>query len=179
MGNCIDCRYAIRDPLWTDYKCSLKRVDIPEPEEMGCGSYIKDTKKSPPSPPGRRPPRQKKLYRPGDKTIVENGTFYAEGDGMTGYRSVTVKVPDPVIRKKVITKNGVYTPEDDIAGFGPVVVNVEPVLQEKTINVYESGDYTVVAEPSFDGLIRIKVHVNFENAVTGYARVGYAIVGGE
>ena len=178
MGNCINCRYALRDPMWTDYKCSLKRIDIPDPEEMGCASFNQVMKKSPP-PPGRKPPKEKKLNRPGDKTLVENGTFYAEGDGMTGYRSVTVKVPEPVMRKKVITQNGTYIPEDDVAGFNPVVVNVEPVLQEKTVNLYESGDYEVVAEPGYDGLIRIKVHVNFENAVVGYAKVGYAIVGGE
>lgn len=179
MDNCINCRYAIRDPKWTDYKCALKHIDIPDPEEMGCRSYKQGAKKPPPPPPGRRPPRKPELKRPGDKTIVENGTFYADGDRMTGYRSVTVNVPEPVILKKVITKNGTYTAEDDVAGYNPIVVNVAPTLQEKDINVYESGDYVVVAEPDFDGLIRVKIHVNFENAVTGYARVGYAIVGGE
>ena len=220
MNNCESCRYALRDPKWTDYKCGLKHISIQDPEEMGCKSWQKDNRRRPPPPPpGHRPPKHKpkQLGDPIDKTLVESGTFYADGDGVTGYRSVTVKIPEPTTIKKTITENGTYDASDyDADGFKTVVVAVpepvlqdkttnqngvvepdegydglssvtvdipDPVLQERVIDISENGTYTIVADASFDGLIKVIINVNIEHsgpnttAVVGRAIVGYAIVG--
>lgn len=223
MGNCINCRYAIRDPKWTDYKCALKHINIQDPEEDGCLSYQKDNRRKPPppppSPPGRKPPKPKpkKPGDPIDKTLVENGTFYADGDHVTGYRSVTVKVPeattiektitengtyhaaddnadgfktvvvtipDPVLQDKTADQNGVVKPDEGYDGLSSVTVNIpDPVLQERVIDISENGTYTIVADASFDGLVKVIINVNIEHsgpnttAVVGRAIVGYAIAG--
>lgn len=114
MGDCKHCRYAIYDPLWTEYKCALKHFDIPNPpEEFGCKSHQCGR------PRHSRFWKEPKLRKPGDKVIIENGTFYADGDLMTGYRSVTVKVPvdfleniagvEGSITDKTFTVSGVST----------------------------------------------------------------------
>ena len=150
MGDCKHCKYAIYDLLWTEYKCALKHFDIPNPpEEFGCKSYQKGR------PRRSRFWKEPKLRKPGDKVIVENGTFYADGDLMTGYRSVTVKVPE----------------------------SKDPILQEKTIDISKNGTYTIVADASYDGLVRVIINVDIEHsgssttAVVGRAIVGCAIVG--
>lgn len=215
MNNCTRCRYAIYDPKWTEWKCALKQFDIPNPpEEFGCKSYKKGKPRRA-LPPWREP----KLGRPGDKVLVENGTFYASGDGMVGYRSVTVKVadtkdpvlqdktvtengvvkpdkgydglssvivkiPDPVLQDKVVDQNGIITPDDGYDGLSSVTVNIpDPILQEKIIDISENGTYTIVADASYDGLIKVIINVGIEHsgpnttAVVGRAIVGYAIAG--
>ena len=215
MGDCKHCRYALYDPLWTEYKCALKQFDIPNPpEEFGCKSYQKGRPR-----PARPPHKQPKLGPPGDKVIVENGTFYASGDLMTGYRSVTVKVPstkEPVLQKKTVTENGTVKPDAGYDGLSSVVVNIpepllqdktvsqngtvtpdegydglssvlvdipDPILQERVIDISENGTYTIVADASYDGLVKVIINVNIEHsgpsttAVVGRAVVGYAIAG--
>lgn len=214
MKSCKTCRYAIYDPLWTEWKCGLKQIDVPEPEEYSCKSYIKG------KPRRHHPFKEPKLGKPGDKILVENGTFYASGDLMTGYRSVTVKVPaskESIINPKTITENGTYDAKKEGAdGYNPIVVNIpdpilqdktvnqngivtadkgydglssvtvdipDPVLQEKTIDISENGTYTIVADASHDGLVKVIINVNIKHtgdsttAVVGRAVVGYAVVG--
>ena len=214
VGDCKHCKYAIYDPLWTEYKCALKHFDIPNPpEEFSCKSYQKGR------PRHSRFWKEPKLRKPGDKLIIENGTFYADGDLMTGYRSVTVKVPeskDPVLQDKTATENGTVTPDKGYDGLSSVVVQIpdpvlqdktvsqngmvtaddgydglssvlvdipDPVLQEKTIDISKNGTYTIVADASCDGLIKVIINVDIEHsgpsttAVVGRAVVGYAIVG--
>lgn len=216
MGDCKHCRYALFDPCWTEYKCALKQFDIPNPpEEFGCKSYQKGRPR-PALPPHKEP----KLGRPGDKVIVENGTFYASGDRMVGYRSVTVKVPatskEPILQDKTVTENGTVKPDKGYDGLSSVIVNIpdpllqdktvsqngvvvpdegydglssvlvdipDPVLQERVIDISENGTYTIVADASYDGLVKVIINVNIEHsgpnttAVVGRAVVGYAIAG--
>ena len=214
MGDCKHCRYAIYDPLWTEYKCALKHFDIPNPpEEFSCKSYQKGR------PRHSRFWKEPKLRKPGDKVIIENGTFYADGDLMTGYRSVTVKVPeskDPVLQDKTATENGIVKPDEGYDGLSSVVVQIpdpvlqdktvnqngivtadegyyglssvsveipDPVLQEKTIDITNNGTYTIVADATHDGLVKVIINVDIEHtnhsttAIVGRAVVGYAIVG--
>lgn len=247
MNNCKTCRYALYDPKWTEYKCALKQFDIPNPpEEFGCKSH------QPGRPRRALPPwKEPRLGSPGDKILVENGTFYASGDGMTGYRSVTVKVPagkdavlqdktvtqngtvkpdkgydglssvvvkipDPVLQDKVATENGTVTPDKGYDGLSSVVIQIpdpilqdktvsqnglvepdegydglssvtvdipDPILQERVIDISENGTYTIVADASYDGLIKVIINVDIAHsgpsttAVVGRAIVGYAIAG--
>lgn len=215
MGDCKHCKYALYDPCWTEYKCALKQIDIPNPpEEFGCKSYQKGR------PSLARRCKEPKLGKPGDKVIVENGTFYASGDRMTGYRSVTVKVPtterepilqdktvtengtveadkgydglssvivnipDPILQDKTVNQNGIVTPDEGYDGLSSVLVDIpDPVLQERVIDISENGTYTIVADASYDGLVKVIINVNIEHsgpsttAIVGRAVVGYAITG--
>lgn len=60
-----------------------------------------------------------------DKTITENGTYIPE-EGVDGFDSVTVNVPDTpaVVQQLNVTENGTYTPSDGVDGFNSVVVAV-------------------------------------------------------
>ena len=155
MGDCKHCRYALYDPLWTEWKCSLKQFDIPNPpEEFGCKSYQKGRPRRA-LPPWKDP----KLKPPGDKVIVENGTFYASGDMMTGYRSVTVQVAgakEPVLQDKTVTENGTVKPDKGYDGLSSVVVNIpDPVLQDKIVN--QNG--LVTPDAGYDGLSSVLVDI--------------------
>lgn len=43
-SRCIDCKYAIFDEIWGDYKCSVKKHRVHNPEEYtDCKDYKKGT----------------------------------------------------------------------------------------------------------------------------------------
>ena len=61
----------------------------------------------------------------GEKTITENGTYYAPDDNVDGYLKVNANIP---LGTKSITANGTYTASSDsLAGYSQVTVNVPPV----------------------------------------------------
>lgn len=41
MGNCKTCVYRIFDPLWTEYKCRLKKVTVRNVDTLICPEYKK------------------------------------------------------------------------------------------------------------------------------------------
>lgn len=91
--------------------------------------------------------------------VTENGN-YTPGEGVDGFNSVSVNVPDipAVVQPLEVTENGTYTAPDGVDGYSPISVNVsapEIKLQEKTIT--ENGEYT--ADAGFDGLAKVLVEV--------------------
>lgn len=57
------------------------------------------------------------------KTIVKNGEYNPEDDGLTGYNKVIVELP---LEEKNITSNGIYyAKDDDLEGYDVVNVNVK------------------------------------------------------
>ena len=96
-------------------------------------------------------------YNPSDilieKSITENGTYYASADNAAGYFKVIVDTPviPPVVLDhlvETITENGTYnyTPDHDGYSDAEITVNVpsvQPTLITKTITengTYEAGD---------------------------------------
>lgn len=64
----------------------------------------------------------------GTLSTNENGTFYAEDEGVDGFSEVIVNVPtvEPILTTKTITENGTYNASDDNAqGYSSVTVNVQ------------------------------------------------------
>lgn len=60
-----------------------------------------------------------------------------------------------VIASLSVTSNGTYTAGQGVDGYSPVTVDVDPDLQDKTIN--ENGEYT--ADQGYDGLGTVTVSV--------------------
>lgn len=60
-----------------------------------------------------------------DLEVTENGN-YTPSEGVDGFSSVSVNVPDPEIKlqDKTITENGTYTADSDYDGLGSVTVEV-------------------------------------------------------
>lgn len=56
-------------------------------------------------------------------TADANGVYHAQPPS-SGFNPVTVAVPPPVIRPKIVTENGVYFTPEGVDGFNPVDVNV-------------------------------------------------------
>lgn len=63
---------------------------------------------------------------------------------------------DPVIAGLKVIANGTYNVPAGYDGFAPVTVNVEPLLQEKTVT--ENGEVT--PDDGYDGLSKVVVNVN-------------------
>jgi hypothetical protein len=63
---------------------------------------------------------------------------------------------DPVIAGLKVIANGIYNAPAGYDGFAPVTVNVEPLLQEKTVT--ENGEVT--PDNGYDGLSKVVVNVN-------------------
>lgn len=94
----------------------------------------------------------------GTKTITANGEYFADQDGLDGYSSVAVEVPEPVIiPAKTITENGGYeASEEGAAGYASVSVDVQPNVGTKTIT--ENGTYSAGSE-GLDGYSSVHVEV--------------------
>lgn len=96
-----------------------------------------------------------------------NSTIYPD-DGIDGMLSVTVDatplynrgVEDGVNEQKnrltsiTITENGEYSNED---GYNEIVVEVQPNLQEKSVNVTDNNT-TVTADEEFDGMKSVEIN---------------------
>ena len=109
-------------------------------------------------------------YNPQDilieKSITENGTYYASADNADGYFKVIVDTPviPPVVLDhlvETITQNGTYnyTPEHDGYSDAEITVNVpsvQPVVASKTITA--NGTY-VAADEQLDGYSQAVVNV--------------------
>ena len=75
-----------------------------------------------------------------EKTIVKNGEYNAEDDGVTGYHKVIVELP---LDKKDIIKNGTYyAKDDDLEGYDVINVNVKVK--------YDSGGGETEIDPGDD-----------------------------
>lgn len=74
--------------------------------------------------------------------VTENGN-YTPSEGVDGFGSVTVNVPDipAVVQPLEVTENGTYTAPDGVDGFSEVTVNVDPtkitVLREQEMTGFE------------------------------------------
>lgn len=76
------------------------------------------------------------------KTITENDTYDAADDGVSGYSSVTVNVPAPVLIEKTITANNTYNAADDSAdGYSSVTVDVPLTISSVSTKIRPEGDY--------------------------------------
>lgn len=109
-------------------------------------------------------------YNPQDilieKSITENGTYYASADNAAGYFKVIVDTPviPPVVLDhlvETITQNGTYnyTSEHDGYSDAEITVNVptpQPVVASKTIT---ENDTYVAADEQLDGYSQVVVNV--------------------
>lgn len=81
-------------------------------------------------------------------TVTENG-FYEPEEGVDGFSSVDVDVPDvpAVLETLSVSENGTYYPDEGYEGFSQVVVNVPaPVIENPYIApAYEGLAYTYPA----------------------------------
>ena len=68
----------------------------------------------------------------GEKTITENGTYYASEDNLDGYDEVNVNIPK-VIESKNIIQNGIYEAPEGVDGYSPVTVNVPNTYDQSEI----------------------------------------------
>ena len=93
-----------------------------------------------------------------DKVVSSNGKYYAEGDGVDGYRSVDVKVSGgaaPALVSSTFSANGYFNPPQGYDGWNQVTVNVQPSLGSVTFS--ENGIY-LVPYP-YDGWEQVVVDV--------------------
>ena len=108
-------------------------------------------------------------YNPSDilieKSITENGTYYARMDNADGYYKVVVDTPviPPTVLDhlvETITTNGThtFTPETGVDGFSDasITVNVQPNTMEKSISA--NGTY-IAANDNVDGYSKAIVNV--------------------
>lgn len=61
-----------------------------------------------------------------------------------------------------INENGEYI----LDNIDVVTVNVQPELQNKTVEYTENGEYSVTNEPEYDGLKQVKINVSIPNVST-------------
>lgn len=90
--------------------------------------------------------------------VTENGS-YAPSEGVDGFNSVKVNVPDipAVVQPLEVTENGTYTAPDGVDGYNTVTVNVDPtkitLLKEQEISGFaldaEFGYAKMDTEPTF------------------------------
>jgi len=90
-------------------------------------------------------------YNPSDilieKSITENGTYYARIDNADGYYKVVVDTPvapEPHLAARTIQNNGLFRSDvDGLDGYSNVVVNVaNNAINYEQLNVTQNGVYT-------------------------------------
>lgn len=68
---------------------------------------------------------QNQVHTLGSKTVTENGVYNASDDHLSGYKKVTVDVPEAELGTKNITTNGTYrASNDNLDGYSEVTVDV-------------------------------------------------------
>ena len=94
----------------------------------------------------------------GTKTIVENGDYDAVDDGLDGYSSVRVEVPESTLITKTITANGNYPAIDDGAdGYSQVTVAVPmDSLRQLSLNM-ASGSMEILPTSGNTAMQRVIV----------------------
>ena len=94
----------------------------------------------------------------GTMSITENGTYNASSDGLEGYTSVAVDVPQTNVDVEAlpITENGTYTADEGKA-YSPVTVSVTPNLGTKSITT--NGTYSAASDNK-DGYSSVTVNVD-------------------
>lgn len=95
------------------------------------------------------------------KSSIQEKGVQDVGDVLEDYAEKIAEIPqgsDPVIQLKNITENGIYSPEEGVDGFAPVIVSVpqpQPVIQAK--NITENGTYN--PPTGVDGFAPVVVNV--------------------
>lgn len=96
-----------------------------------------------------------------DKEITANGTYEADAI-YDGFGKVTVNVPEPNLQTKTVTQNGAVIADSGYDGLEKVNVDVQPELQNKTIEITENGTTEVIADSGFYGLEQVTIDVDVE-----------------
>jgi len=97
-----------------------------------------------------------------EKTITENGTYYAADDGADGYSKVSVVMGD--IQPLTVTENGwyeAYSYEYNCDGFNPVTVNVQ-------------GEYVFCDDINYNDISPIVDFSDYQNYLYD-TRVGFGV----
>lgn len=98
----------------------------------------------------------------GEKTIFEDGTYYASDDNLDGYSKVVTAYPPSIHTTPLtVTENGTYTAHDNEA-YTPVTVNVEPTLER--VLLYGAEDYS---EPTV-----VNTTYNWNDNLSNYDSIG-------
>lgn len=66
----------------------------------------------------------------------------------------------PTNQIKQVTENGTYTSDDGYSGLSDVVVNVQPELEERAIEIVENGVTEITTAENYYGMSKISVMVN-------------------
>lgn len=97
----------------------------------------------------------------GEKTIFEDGTYYASDDNLDGYSKVVTAYPPGIHAVPLsVTNNGTYTAHENEA-YTPVTVNVSPEIEPMTRAEWNA---LTTAQKQAKGLVGIK------DTNTGYNR---------
>lgn len=97
----------------------------------------------------------------GEKTISEDGTYYASDDNLDGYSKVVSAYPPSILTVPLeVTENGTYIAHENTA-YTPVTVNVISEIEPMT---RAEWDALTTAQKQAKGLVGIK------DASTGYNR---------
>lgn len=86
-GSCDSCIYHAYNPLWTEHKCRLKKIELQNGIITNCKEYRKG------NPKDYIEPEQPKPGPTSYKIITENGNYKASKDGIIGYNEIDVRVP--------------------------------------------------------------------------------------
>lgn len=78
-----------------------------------------------------------------EKTITQNGTYYAPNDNVDGYVKVNANIPAPNLNTRTIQNNGLFRSDvDGLDGYSNVLVNVaDNTPNYEQLNVTQNGVY--------------------------------------
>lgn len=105
-----------------------------------------------------------------NKKATENGIVYPDKD-YDGLSSVEVNVPETIPEgyllpegTKEITQNG----DHDVSKYARAYVKVfdsQPILQQKVVEITESGETIIQADSNYDGLSKVQITVALQEAI--------------